>query len=194
MDNLEYLNRISAESKTGAVNAGTEPLFSGKMKKFLIAAAAFLVIIIIVGIILSSSKPQTTDLSQLKLRADNINTNISLYQPSVKSTSLRASSTSLKAILSSFSASITPLISTEPSADVTTYEESIMTDSADVLEHAKLTGTLDRVYPTEISYQIKLLLPLLEDGANATSDSSAQSVIVDTYNSLTTLLPSFASE
>lgn len=194
MDNLEYLSRISAESKTGAVSTGPTPLFSGKMKKFLIAAAALLVVIIIVGIILSSNRPQTTDLSQLKLRATNLSTNISTYQPSVKSTSLRASSTSLKSILSSFIASVTPLSEAEPSASVTASEESIMTDSADALEHAKLTGTLDRVYPTEMSYQIKLFLSLLENGANNTSDPSTQNIIIDTYNSLTTLLPSFASE
>lgn len=191
MDNLAYLNKISADSKTQATRGSSAPLFSGTMKKFLIIAAVLFVGIIITAIILSSLKTTPLTFDQLKLRTDNLNSSINVYQPRVKSTSLRASSTSLRTILTNISTNITPLVTEEPAETIIAEETTIKSSLDATLEHAKLTGTLDRVYSTQMSYEVKRLMTLISTLAAASSKPEIVNFLTETYQSLDILLPTF---
>ena len=191
MDNLAYLHQISEDSKTKATRGATPPLFSPLMKKFLIAAAILFVGIIITGVILSSTRTTPITFDQLNLRATNLSSSISTYQPRVKSTVLRASSTSLRTILTNVTTSIAPLVSKTADPSIAAIETEIQTNLNSTLEHAKLTGTLDRVYSTQMSYEVKRLMTLLSSLAAASTSAEITAFLTETYDSLDILLPTF---
>ena len=191
MDNLAYLHQISEDSKTHATRGVTPPLFSPLMKKFLIAAAILFVGIIITGVVLSSTRTAPITFDQLNLRVTNLSSSISTYQPRVKSTSLRASSTSLRTILTNVTTSIAPLVSKTADPSIAAIETEIKTSLNSTLEHAKLTGTLDRVYSTQMSYEVKRLMTLLSSLAAASSSAEVTAFLTETYDSLDILLPTF---
>lgn len=194
MDNLSYLNQISSTTPraSGQANSG---LLSPMLKKVLIIAGSVLVVLIIGGIILRSlTGSHAVDLSRLELRITTLKSTIGTYQPSVKSTSVRANSSSLSSVLDGMLVSIAGLEgdgSPSPS-DAAVSEESAYALSLDsTLTHAKLTGSLDRVYAYQFAYEIEVLLSMLSELYARSSDATERSFLKSSYDSLELLLPTF---
>lgn len=195
MNNVDYLNQISASTKpTTKSNSllSSKPLIIG-----LIAAAVLSIIIIIVGIINNNSTSDTSLLTQLGLRLDNLNAAIETYNPHIKSSSLRSSGVSLASVLESTSLNLKPILEQEKidldKADKKVLEsETTLSDSFNnSLEAGKLNGILDRTYASEMALQISLLISLESELYNHTKDDSLKSILSSSFDNLKTLYPNF---
>ena len=179
MDNLEYLNSITPSS----VAAKTSHNFSLK-KLFLILGAIFLAIIAFVIINSALTPDDSSAISDLNSRSTALAEVASSYQPSLRSTSLRAASASARTVLSSISSSLTDYSEKNPER----YDSSSL-DST--LEHSKLNGYLDRTFAREFSYELSLLITDLTSLAEKTADPALREFLVSSADSLRVVLPSF---
>ena len=94
MDNIAYLNQISSKNKP------KKPLsFDGKKLKIIGIALGAITLLIVLLVIFTNLPAQETDLvRRLGFRTQYLNTIIKDYQSDIKSSNLRASSSSLTAI------------------------------------------------------------------------------------------------
>lgn len=196
MNNVDYLNQISASSKKS--KSASDSLLSSKpLIISLIAATVLAIFLIIFGIVRDNTTSDTKLLTQLGLRLNNFSTSVSNYNPYVKSSSLRSSGASLSSALEATTLNLKPILE----------EEKINLDKADKklldsetshaealnnsLEAGKLNGILDRTYASEMALQISLLISLESELYNHTKDDSLKSILSNSFENLKTLYPNF---
>jgi len=104
MNNLEYLNQISQENRpTSAKKSASMSLII----KIAVGGLVAFLFIMCLGMALSAGKTSPTDLTkQLYVRTANLNTALTTYNKSLKSSQLRAIGTSLNGVLTSATASL----------------------------------------------------------------------------------------
>ncbi|MBQ2661017.1 hypothetical protein IJF93_03035, partial [Candidatus Saccharibacteria bacterium] len=102
MDNKEYLKQISGQVRPA--KSSKMSFLKSPIVKIAGIAIIVMVVIIIFSSIISAGKPSLENQNiSLKLHIDNTLEIISEFQPSVKSSDLRSSSSSLYAVLSNTS-------------------------------------------------------------------------------------------
>lgn len=185
MDNLEYLNQISARP---APAPKPSLLSSFNPKKLLTALGIFfaaLILIIILGSLTSSDS--SADLSRLKLRVENLSETISSTQPYLKSTSLRANAASLRSVLAGITTSLESSDLPDPSSSVEKEETELVETLNTTLTHARLNGYLDRVYARECVFELNRLISLLTS-ISATADPDTAKFLNSSADSIEVLL------
>ena len=198
MDEQEYLNQISADSRPVQPSKFSKIITS---KFFLIGAISIvaLTIIIIIGTVINANKTDIKSLSfSLKLHLDNTSSIINDYQNKIKSSDLRSSNASLSSIISSTNKKLTDFITNKFSYNAKNVSSKI-TDQANLekdnlnaeLFQAKINGNLDRIYAHKMAYQIQLLSTEESKIYKSTKDDELKSILSDSYNSLQTLYDSF---
>lgn len=188
MNNLEYLNQISQETRP--VKSQKSNSMSLIIKIAVGGIAAFLFIMFL-GIALNAGKTSPTDLTkQLYVRTTNLNTALGTYNRALKSSQLRAIGTSLNGVLTSASASLTGYLapaddkeaSLNPPEKLLETETTTITELDTALNNAKLNGILDRVYANQIHLQVSLLITFISQLEQRTKDTDLLEIL-DQYQS-----------
>lgn len=190
MNNLEYLNQISQETRpTSAKKSNSLSLII----KIAVGGIAAFLFIMCVGLVLNAGKSSPTDLTkQLYVRTANLNTTLTTYNKSLKSSQLRAIGTSLNGVLTGASASLSNYLLPEDGekgdlnppekllATETTTDEELNTS----LNNAKLNGILDRVYANQIQLQVSLLISFIAQLEPRTKDEALLDIITQYQSNL----------
>lgn len=190
MNNLEYLNQISQETRpTSAKKSNSLSLII----KIAVGGIAAFLFIMCVGLVLNAGKSSPTDLTkQLYIRTANLNTTLTTYNKSLKSSQLRAIGTSLNGVLTGASASLSNYLLPEGGekgdlnppekllATETTTDEELNTS----LNNAKLNGILDRVYANQIQLQVSLLISFIAQLEPRTKDEALLDIITQYQSNL----------
>lgn len=196
MNDLEYLNQISAEanksSKTGFLDK--------KMKIVLgVLGGVILLAIILMSLGGGSSTPKATvssELSRLYTRSSELNKTIANYNQSIGHSALRSYGTQLSTLLTEITTNTSSYLSKNlgiESKNLTiTASDAANIETLKIdLEKARLNGILDRTYAHEMDYQIDYLLIIEESIRKKTSETYLSTFIESSINSLNLLKESF---
>lgn len=187
MNNLEYLNQISKNSrpvKTGSKNQG----FGMIIKIAVIGIVAFAVLMII-GAILSNKTNSTSTLGpQIYLRTANLETTINNYNKSLRSSRLRSIGLTLSSTLTAAINQLDPSFKNSSSKDkaLVTSETEYQSNLDSILTNAKLNGMLDRTYANQMQLQTSLLLSMLDQAINHTKDENLKNIYIQYQSNLAT--------
>lgn len=189
MDNIAYLNQISSKKKPT-----NSPMDILKKFKFpLIGLVSLIIIIIIISKIVSALDAQETDFTyRLQTRATNFAETIDAYQPKIKSSELRAASTTFSSALKNLTANLPQFFKKMPPKSVTAEEQQIILDVKNTLEDARINGTLDRTYARQLAYGTKIIILLIDQIETKDNNASLKALLDSTKNSLNAILPTFS--
>ena len=189
MDGQEYLNQISASNRPTQQSSLSKLLTS---KFFLIGVGALvaLIIIIIIGSMLSSGKgDEKSECIALYLHINNTSGIINEYQDSVRSSSLRASSSSLNTVLQDTGSKMGDYLGQKynlKSKDINkkltekaNQETALLNEE---LYDAKINGFLDRTYAHKMDYEIQLFVAEANQIRNKTKEEALKGIL-ETFNS-----------
>ena len=198
MDNQAYLNQISAAARP---NKKTNAFLSSTIFKIIIGGIAALFLILIFGAIINNGKTNNeTKCISLYFHLDNLTTTIDKYQPSIKSSTLRGSSASLKSLLSGINSNLNNYLVTnyefkEKNADkkIIASETALSEELNNELFEAKINGLLDRVYARKMAYEISIIQTRESEIYKSVKDDTFKQALDNSYNSLGNLHESFDS-
>lgn len=190
MNNLEYLNQISQETRPTSTKK-SNPL--SLVIKIAVGGIVAFLFVMCVGIVLNAGKSSPTDLAkQLYVRTANLNTTLTTYNKSLKSSQLRAIGTSLNGVLTGASASLSNYLLPEggEKGDLNPPEKLLAIETATdeelntSLNNAKLNGILDRVYANQIQLQVSLLIAFISQLEPRTKDEALLDIITQYQSNL----------
>ncbi len=191
MDNIAYLNQISSKNKP-------KKPFSFSEKKIKIIGIAFgaITLIIILIVILTNLPAQETDLvRRLTLRTQYLNKIIKNNQSNIKSSNLRASSSSLTAIFDGM-LKVIPSYYVDPN---TTTPDFVINEefqnyytTVTALEDGKITGLFDRAYARQMSYYISILIALFDDTIKQSNNEATKAYLTSEKTQIEVVAPAFA--
>lgn len=190
MNNLEYLNQISQETRPTSTKK-SNPL--SLVIKIAVGGIVAFLFIMCVSIVLNAGKSSPTDLAkQLYVRTANLNTTLTTYNKSLKSSQLRAIGTSLNGVLTGASASLSNYLLPEggEKGDLNPPEKLLAVETATdeelntSLNNAKLNGILDRVYANQIQLQVSLLIAFISQLEPRTKDEALLDIITQYQSNL----------
>lgn len=190
MNNLEYLNQISQETRPTSTKK-SNPL--SLVIKIAVGGIVAFLFIMCVSIVLNAGKSSPTDLAkQLYVRTANLNTTLTTYNKSLKSSQLRAIGTSLNGVLTGASASLSNYLLPEggEKGDLNPPEKLLAIETATdeelntSLNNAKLNGILDRVYANQIQLQVSLLIAFISQLEPRTKDEALLDIIAQYQSNL----------
>lgn len=197
MDNLEYLQQISKSNRPVAPAQPTSKSNLSLIIKITIGGIISFVAILILGIALGNMGAKSSDLAkQIYIRSNNLNSTITTYNRSLKSSRLRSISSSLSGTLVNTSNQLSNYLTSTsddsktalvPSEAITTSETELIDNLNTTLNNAKLNGILDRIYEHQIASQVSLLLALESQLLGRSPDEPLLSIIQQSYASLSTI-------
>lgn len=189
MNNLEYLNQISQENRPVKTKGTTT--FTGLILKLIIGGIVALALIIALGIIISSTKTKSSDLTkQLFFRTTSLNETIKDFNPSLKSSKLRAIGTSLANTLTSASGQLSTYLGNQNTEDTSPSPSALKTETENInalnltLNNAELNGILDRIYANQIQFQVSILLSLITQTIDHSKNSDLLSILQQYHSSI----------
>ena len=201
MDNLEYLNQISANTRpTKPQKDNPSPLNKNIIKFSLFGLIGIIIIAVIASVLSNSSNSEPAELSNIEslyLRINNLSSVSETYKPNIKNSSLRASSSSLNVILTNSKNNFYSILSTFYGIDASklTIPSNLSDEFSELsssLENAQLNGLLDRIYANEMAYQISRILILESSTIERTESEEVKSAINSSYSSLEKLKNDFS--
>lgn len=196
MNNLEYLNQISQSNRAlKAAPAKPQGFFAQlSIPKIIIGGAILFVLLMAFGILLGSLNRKPTNLTrQLYTRTVNVENVISTYNPTVKSSRLRAIGASLSSTLSHASRQLSTYLTNDdpkddkaliPDDKTLSSETTALEELNFSLNNAKLNGILDRAYDNQLNLQVTLLLSLVSQLIARTKDTALLDILSPLYSSL----------
>lgn len=201
MNNLEYLNHI-AQSNRPLQPAPKQSKVNGALiLKILVCGLVATAIIIGASILLNSNSRRATDLTkQLYMRMSAVNASISNYNRRLKSSQLRSISYSLSGTLTGTSTQLgnylketypndkSPLV---PSSSLATTESAMLGGVDAVLDRARLNGTLDRAYATQMQLLVSLMMTLTSEILAIDDDAALIEILTPFYSNLNIIEQSF---
>ena len=198
MDNKAYLDEIAVKGKK-KFSAG--PILTPVMIKLIIVGVAAVISLIVVATMLGSRNDGSAALHEaVYLRINSLMDKkgpVQSYIKKVKDTNLRTWTTQLISSLTTAQTSIKAVskkigLNTSGSdADVKAENTKQMNTFKSDLERAYLSGRLDTIYATDMSYQLTLLINLENQARVRTSDTTYAKALDDSIRDLTTLEESF---
>ena len=141
-----------------------------------------------------SNKKESSELLAAKL--NSISDTISQTSDNIKSTSLKATNSTLEINIANEIRDLEPIIAnygikiSKLSSSATKKESNA--DLLDLLEDARLNAIFDRTYAREMAYQLELLINLLDDIKDSNKDSDMQTFISSALTNLEPIQQSFA--
>ena len=196
MDGTEYLKQISAQQRP--VKPAKPSIFQSKF--FMIGAigVGLLILIMIIGAFLGGGENDKDRTFALKLHLDGTEEMIKTYQPHIKSSFLRSSSSSLHSVLTDANAKLTTYVEEKYKYKEKSVEKKILeaaqADKEELnssLFEAKINGNLDRIYAHKMAYEISLFMNEMADVVNKTKDAGLKSALTSSYESLETIYNNF---
>lgn len=203
MDGQQYLDQIT-ESNRPMQKAGSKKLGGRKWWKskiFILCASGvgLIILIAILGAVISGNRVSEKSLDfALKLHLDYVTEVIDDYQADVKSASLRSHSASLKGVLTNTSSSLKSYMEDRygfKDKDISKAMKEEAELEKDDLEkelfEAKINGILDRIYAHKMAYEISMIMAEESRIYDNTSNATLQSLLNESYESLTNLYDKF---
>ena len=198
MDGQEYLNQISAANRP-ADKQKIHGILSSKVFLAVVIGVIALIVIMIIGSILGGSKGgEKNNCIRLLLHLDNTAELIKEYQPNIKSSDLRASSSSLESVLNVTSKSVSDYLVEkynykDKSADKKIVEQATLEKDglANELFEAKINGILDRIFAHKMTYEITVFMTEEEKVLGTTKNDALKEALTTSYDSLKNLYNNF---
>lgn len=190
MDNIAYLNQISSKNKPKKT-----ALFGKKKFKIIGIVIGVITFLVILLIIFTNLPAQETDLvRRLGFRTKNLNALIKDNQSNIKSAKLRASSTSLTAILDGMLQSI-PSYYADPNSTTPDFVKNEENETyylaVQTLNDGKITGTFDRAYARQMSFYVSILVALIDDVLAQTNNEATKAYFTSEKAQIEVLAPNF---
>lgn len=194
MDNLEYLNQIS-KSNRPQKRSGLEASKTTIIKIVMGGLVVFFLLIALGGLLGGLNNRVSDVTKQLYSRTDQIGSVLKTYNPSLKSSQLRAIGSSLQSVLTAANNQLKTYYSDKGkkgdslklSGKAAAKEEALISELNQTLKNAKLNGILDRTYDNQIDLQVSLLLSLTSQIISRSKDQDLLSIINPLHTSLTTI-------
>ena len=184
MDNKTYLDQIAVKGASGNKAAIITPA----MIKFIIAGVIAFIVIILVGPMLNSSSQENTEAyTKLYIRtanlADQASSPLEAYKYKIKSTKILQYNSMLVTSLTNFNNTYGALaevagFSTTGSAETAAEEAEILNSITNDFERGYLNGTLGQACANSMTYQISLMLSLIQE-IRATTTNEQVAVALD---------------
>lgn len=199
MDNQAYLDQISTPTSLKKTKNSNGSFLKQVFIALGIAVGLFALIAIFGGIISANRVSEKDSAIALKLRSDNIQTVITEYNASIKSSDLRSTNTSLSGILSDVSSTLETYITSTLSVKQKEYTKKVVDKEASALEElknelfeAKINGLLDRTFARKMIYETQNLINYENTLKKATRNESLKSYLSSSANSLMVLHDTFS--
>lgn len=196
MDNFEYLNQISQSNRPVKQRKSSTNPKTSLIIKLSVAGVVLFFLLMAVGAMLGNLNNKTTDLTkQLYNRTTNLNTVLTTYNRSLKSSQLRAITASLSAILTNASNQLSSYLTTKSKdknilvldEKTAASETQLINELNESLNNAKLNGVLDRYYDNQIGLQVSLLLAQTSQLLARTKDANLIAILTNLHTSLETI-------
>ena len=176
-------------------------MFSSKIFLIIGIGIVLFIIIAIIGAVLGSNKGGEKNLSfRLKLHLSNTSELVNTFQPSIKSSDLRSGSASLYSVLTNTDRELTDYLTERygfKDKDISSKITEEMKLERDGLEtklfEAKISGTLDRVFANEMSFEVSTLMNEESKIYDTTGNTDLKELLTKSYNSLENLYNKFDS-
>jgi hypothetical protein len=199
MDNQAYLDQISTPTSLKKTKNSNGSFLKQIFIALGIAVGLFALIAIFGGIISANRISEKDSAIALKLRSDNIQTVITDYNTSIKSSDLRSTNTSLSGILSDVSSTLETYITSTLSVKQKEYTKKVVDKETSALEElknelfeAKINGLLDRTFARKMIYETQNLINYENTLKKATRNESLKSYLSSSANSLMVLHDTFS--
>ena len=199
MDNLAYLNQISADTRK-APRKLSQDLLNPKILKWVgLALAVFLFITLLGGLLGSQRNKEQKLVQQLTIRTTNISTSLQSYNYHIKSSTLRAIANSLSVLLIDTNTKLTGILGEEFDSGAKipqelTDEETDYTNMLNLeLENARLNGQLDRFLVSKLSYETSLILAMESEIVARTKKESLSTYLQNSMTNLQKILDQLAN-
>lgn len=180
---IDYLNQIAPQQHSGGPSRRTIIIIG--------ALSAVALIVAVILMIMSAQGPgDSSQLMGIKARIATLQTIADKRQRLLEDTSLRATNSSLSAFLKTANAEIeVPMTRAGLKPNVTdktiTSRETALADELNQkLDDAQLNGILDRVYASEMNYQIQALSNNMYKLYTSTRSAALRDYLVSTDKSL----------
>lgn len=177
---IDYLNQIAPETPKQGMNN----------KLFFMLIGGGLLIAIIVGILAltSGSSGPTQKMQTLAARMITLQTISSDAQKNIKSNQLRTTNSTLSLFLTNANRDIAEPLS-KNGVDVKKIDKSIQTKEKGEkltakLEDARLNATFDRIYASEMNYQLETTAALMKEIYTSTGSKSLKEFLEKTDDNL----------
>ena len=203
MNNMDYLNQISADNRQAAAPKPGGPSFlsslplpKNALKWLGIAVGAVFLLVIIAAIIPKGSSSERSLAEQVNLRSTNLSETISTYNARIKSSRFRALTTNIASVLTTNQTNTLSYLTANYGSDKGeyAYDESLVADEAAYienvnkgLERAIIEANLDRTYHRTIIRETAYLLNLEESLIDRTKDPDLASSMKQSYTNLSAL-------
>ena len=185
MDNFAYLKEISASNRpvSNVANTSKSPKTAMVVKIVAIGAVLFF-LLMAVGALVGSLKGKTDDLlKQLYLRTTNMSTIMEDYNQYLKSSDLRSLGASLAGTLTNATNQLAGVVGVEdpeamaPDAETMEEETAVLEELNTSLTNARLNGILDRAYANLVGLQVSLIMSMISELEERTSDAKLLEVL-----------------
>lgn len=195
MDNLEYLKQIS-QSNRPVAKENNGGMSMGLIIKIAVGGVVLFFLLMAVGLLAGNLGGKTSTLTkQLYARTVSVNTTLTPYTQTVKSSRLRAIGTSLAAVLTNSSNQLSTYITSHNSkkdalvlSGKESEEEAKLAENLNLsLNNAKLNGLLDRTYENQLTLQVSLLLSLTSQILARSKDEQLLEIVSSLHASLNTI-------
>ena len=197
MDNLEYLNKISQSNRPVKRSIRQSNPKTSLIIKLSVAGVVLFFLLMALGSLLGNLGTKSKELTkQVYVRTTNLNSVITTYNRSLKSSRLRAIGSSLTSVLTNASNQLSAYLAGDgkdknalvPSdTKVTESEAAVIQELNNSLNNAKLNGVLDRYYDNQIGLQVSLLMAQVSELLARTKDPDLTAILTNFHSSLETI-------
>lgn len=202
MDSLEYLNQISQSNRPVKPNTKVKAkLLNASIIKIILGGVVLFFLIMIIGVMLGNLHAKPEELTkQLYTRTSNLNSVITDYNKSLKSSRLRSIGLSLSSVLTNSGNQLSTYIMGEeggqellkPEEETLLAEQQLSETLNTSLNNAKLNGILDRAYSNQIGLEVSLLLSMISElEERAKDDTDLMNILVTYYQNLKVIHENF---
>ena len=199
MDNFEYLQQISQANRPTKRSVKSNGLPTSLIIKLVAGGLVLFFLLMAIGGMLGNIGNRSDDLvKQIYLRTTNLNSSITTYNRSLKSSQLRALGTALSSVLSNTSNQLSAYITAHdgtkniaPPENISDEEANLLNQLNVTLENARLNGILDRHYHNQVGLQVTLLMSLTSQLLARTKDQELIQILTPFYSSLETFRNGF---
>ena len=166
MNGKEYLDQIAVKGKVKSA----KPIFTPMLIKLIAAGVVALIAIVTVGIVINNSNAKVTQsYERVYLRIHNLSNKNSgnpftKYTRKIRNSDLRSYADTFFSVTTTTDASLAGVISAvgvktdKISKEVSNAESSNVSNITNQLLDASYAGNIDRIYATNLSYQISTLI------------------------------------
>lgn len=191
-----YLDQIAP--KTTRSSGGS--FFSNKFMLIVGGLLVALILVIILSAALGSGAGKVKDSTlTLYLRATNVQANATNVHKDIRNSALRAANSELTTLLSNLTRDLNAYMLENNMGEEKQWKPTIVASEdehnltlTETLTNAKLNGVIDRLFPSEVMYELEYMMSLMNEIYNGTEDEALMEILEKSHNDLSALKERFA--